>query len=116
MKRLNDKVAMITGAARRIGAAIARAFVAEGARVYVTDVDDAVLVASLGAAVVNNAGITGFEQGRGPHDPENASLDDWHAVHRTSLDACSCAQVRDPGRRRYPRGFRGRARRRLGGS
>jgi NAD(P)-dependent dehydrogenase (short-subunit alcohol dehydrogenase family) len=36
--------------------------------------------------VVNNAGITGFEQGRGPHDPEHASLDDWHAVHRTNLD------------------------------
>jgi NAD(P)-dependent dehydrogenase (short-subunit alcohol dehydrogenase family) len=119
MSRLNDKVALITGAARGIGAAIARAFVAEGARVYVTDIDDALgcaLVAALGDAavyrrldvreedewqsvtaeicaehgrievVVNNAGITGFEQGRGPHDPENASLEDWHDVHRTNLD------------------------------
>ena len=36
--------------------------------------------------VVNNAGITGFEQGAVPHDPEHASLQDWHAVHRTNLD------------------------------
>jgi hypothetical protein len=36
--------------------------------------------------LVNNAGITGFEAGYAPHDPEHASLDDWRAVHRTNLD------------------------------
>ena len=36
--------------------------------------------------VVNNAGITGFEDGNFVYDPENASLDDWHKVHRTNLD------------------------------
>jgi NAD(P)-dependent dehydrogenase (short-subunit alcohol dehydrogenase family) len=36
--------------------------------------------------VVNNAGITGFERSSGPHDPENARLEDWRAVHRTNLD------------------------------
>ncbi|KAF0218960.1 MAG: short-chain dehydrogenase/reductase family [Geobacteraceae bacterium] len=36
--------------------------------------------------LVNNAGITGFETGFVPHDPEHASLEDWHAVHRTNLD------------------------------
>lgn len=36
--------------------------------------------------VVNNAGITGFETGVVAHDPENASLEDWRAVHRTNLD------------------------------
>jgi NAD(P)-dependent dehydrogenase (short-subunit alcohol dehydrogenase family) len=36
--------------------------------------------------LVNNAGITGFENGPVPHDPEHASLADWHAVHRTNLD------------------------------
>lgn len=119
MNRLDGKIALISGGARGIGAAIARAFVAEGAYVYLTDIDDAsgeALATSLGEAasyrsldvreedawrrvteeicerhgrldvVVNNAGITGFEQGRGPHDPEHASLDDWHAVHRTNLD------------------------------
>ena len=36
--------------------------------------------------LVNNAGITGFEDGLRPHDPEHASLADWRAVHATNLD------------------------------
>jgi NAD(P)-dependent dehydrogenase (short-subunit alcohol dehydrogenase family) len=36
--------------------------------------------------LVNNAGITGLEHGGAAHDPEHASLDEWHAVHRTNLD------------------------------
>lgn len=41
MHRLSGKVALITGAARGIGAAIAQAYVAEGARVILSDIDDA---------------------------------------------------------------------------
>ncbi|MDX2198274.1 MAG: SDR family oxidoreductase [Phycisphaerae bacterium] len=36
--------------------------------------------------LVNNAGITGFDPPMGPHDPEQASLDAWRAVHATNLD------------------------------
>lgn len=113
MRKLQDKSALITGGARGIGAAIARRFAAEGARVIIADldVDTSVQIADeIGGAffqldvsfeqdwdrlalahpqmdiVVNNAGITGFEDSPGPHDPENATLEEWHRVHAVNLD------------------------------
>ena len=113
MKRLHNKVCVITGAARGIGRAIAARFHDEGALVVITDIDEAAgatIAAGIGCAfhkldvreeadwlrlaeavpvadvVVNNAGVTGFEQGRVAHDPEHASLADWRAVHRVNLD------------------------------
>ncbi|MDB5982379.1 MAG: short-chain dehydrogenase [Pseudomonas sp.] len=119
MTRLNQKIAVVTGAAQGIGESIARRFAEEGALVIVTDIN-----AVLGQAVadsledrarfisldvreeaawesmmrvvleqfgqldvlVNNAGITGFENGVAAHDPEHATLQSWHAVHATNLD------------------------------
>ncbi len=113
MNRLNNKLCIVTGAGRGIGEAIARAFHGEGARVVVTDRDQANgarVAAELDAefvtldvslekdwlvlakthpkidVLVNNAGITGFEEGPVRHDPENASLKDWRLVHATNLD------------------------------
>ena len=40
MKRLQDRIALITGAASGIGAATAVRFHAEGALVVLTDIDD----------------------------------------------------------------------------
>ena len=51
MDRLQDKVAVITGGASGIGAAAARLFAAEGARVVVADVQD-----DLGGAVAREIG------------------------------------------------------------
>ena len=111
--RLQNKSALVTGGARGIGAAMATAFIAEGAHVIIADVDveaGEALAKTLGAAffkidvssesdwdslalahpaidvVVNNAGITGFEDGPGPHDPEHATLEEWHRVHAVNLD------------------------------
>jgi NAD(P)-dependent dehydrogenase (short-subunit alcohol dehydrogenase family) len=113
MGKLNNKTAVITGAARGIGEAIARTFAEQGASVVVTDIDvegGQALANGIGGTfvrldvkdeadwdalaeshpqidiLVNNAGITGFEDGTGPHDPENASLEDWRAVHAVNTD------------------------------
>ncbi|MBY0463204.1 MAG: glucose 1-dehydrogenase [Alphaproteobacteria bacterium] len=37
--------------------------------------------------LVNNAGITGVNQGLGPQDPENCSLQAWKTVHQINLDS-----------------------------
>lgn len=119
MNRLKGKIALITGAARGIGEAIAYAFLNEGASVYLSDISDELgnnsakrlgsfakyvrldvrkeqdwasvtksIIDAHGAidVVVNNAGITGFENGDLVHDPENASLEAWRTVHQTNLD------------------------------
>ncbi len=36
--------------------------------------------------LINNAGITGFQEDFGPQDPENASLDSWRKVHAVNSD------------------------------
>ncbi|EEB85497.1 SDR family oxidoreductase [Roseobacter sp. GAI101] len=113
MGRLSKKTCIVTGAGRGIGAAIARAFAREGATVVVTDMvakSAASIAEEIGAhhqcldvaseadwaalaqrwpacdVLVNNAGITGFEDAMRPHDPEHATLADWRAVHRVNLD------------------------------
>lgn len=55
MARLANKVAIVTGAARGIGAAIARAFVDDGAFVYLTDIDDELGLATTRAMGANAA-------------------------------------------------------------
>lgn len=113
MQRLSGKTCLITGAAHGIGLAIAQRFVAEGGDVIVTDIDEATGQREAAAlncqfalldvaredhwariaqtfpaldVLVNNAGITGFEASEGPHDPEHASLADWHRVHAVNND------------------------------
>jgi 3(or 17)beta-hydroxysteroid dehydrogenase len=113
MRKLEGKCALVTGAARGIGAGIAQAFAAEGATVIVTDINLAQgrkVARQIGGTffkldvrkeadwqrfearfprmdiVVNNAGVTGLEGEARPHDPEHASLSGWRAVHETNLD------------------------------
>ena len=113
--RAEGKVVLVTGSADGIGRAIAALFAEEGARVIVSDINETLgleTAKSLGGIfikldvsdevswreameriskecgrldiLVNNAGIIG---GKGPQDPENASLDDWRLVHKINLDS-----------------------------
>src|ERR1700756_4858739 len=113
MQRLSGKTCVVTGAARGIGCAIVEAFLAEGAEVLATDKHETggramaeeagcaflrldvaceadwtalAAVAPAPHVVVNNAGVTGFEDGPVPHDPEHAELEAWRTVHRVNLD------------------------------
>lgn len=119
MSRLEGKIALITGAARGIGQAIAELFSDEGAQIIVSDINDEqgqAVANKIGVnakyihldvsqesewqsavkfikheyghldVLVNNAGITGFLETQGPHDPENLDMDSWHKVHATNLD------------------------------
>ena len=113
MSRLKSKTCLVTGAAKGIGAAIARAFAEEGAHVLVTDIDQAagqalaheidgtffhLDVSSEDAwdaleaehpqmdVVVNNAGITGLDDHTVMHDPEHVSYAEWRQVHAINLD------------------------------
>lgn len=102
MPRLTGKLCLVTGSARGIGAAIARAFADEGADVIVTDIDETTgraMAQTIGATfhkldvaseadwsaiarsvpkldvLVNNAGVTGLE---GPIDDEPPPHDPEH--------------------------------------
>lgn len=113
MPNLSGKTCIVTGAAQGIGAAIAAAFADNGATVLVTDInadlghrtadhlgatflpldvtqaeDWAALVEHLSAAdvLVNNAGISGFDRGPRPHDPETVALDEWRRVMAVNLE------------------------------
>ncbi|WP_370033060.1 SDR family NAD(P)-dependent oxidoreductase [Qipengyuania mesophila] len=115
MTKLDNLLCVVTGGARGIGRAICEAFLAEGARVVLTDIDEEAgrqAALDLGCdwhwldvsseagwdalaeafpavdVLVNNAGITGFEDGPAAHDPEHASLAEWHRVHAVNTDGC----------------------------
>lgn len=81
--RLNSKVALITGAASGMGASHARAFVREGARVMIADINDdagTALAAELGdAARYVHLNVT--------------SAEDWESAVAATLDAFGALHV-----------------------
>ena len=82
--KLKDKVALVTGGARGIGAAIADRYVAEGARVVVADI-------SLGHA----------EETAARHGDKALAIA-LDVTKTTSIEAAVESVVRAMGRRRHP--------------
>jgi|TARA_B100001079_G_scaffold202575_1_gene176133 NAD(P)-dependent dehydrogenase (short-subunit alcohol dehydrogenase family) len=119
VNRLKDKIALVTGAYKGIGQAIAELFCEEDATVILSGINDElgqkVASAINGKAeyhhldvshekdwkiisnyilekygkldiLINNAGINGFIETAGPHDPENLDVESWKRVHSVNLD------------------------------
>lgn len=113
MDRLKGKIAIITGAGSGMGAATARLFAAEGARVVLTDIDEAAVrrvAGEIGGAaralrhdVADEAGWRGVigaakQSFGGLHvlvnnagsalegDPEHGTLDNWRRVHAVNVE------------------------------
>jgi NAD(P)-dependent dehydrogenase (short-subunit alcohol dehydrogenase family) len=80
MGRLSGKVAIITGAALGMGAAEAKLFAKEGAKVVATDIKDDVL-----QEVINEIKASGGEAIGLKHNV--VSEDEWKNVIRTAIDA-----------------------------
>ena len=114
MNRLNGKIALVTGAASGLGAAMAAKFVAEGARVVLTDIDGAGADAharTLGDNAVAVAhDVTAPDQWQAALDfahrkfgglhvlvnnagiaiggsVEDTSIEDWRHLHAVDLDS-----------------------------
>src|SRR5688572_2348088 len=84
--RLQDKVAIVTGGAAGMGAATARLFAREGARVLVADILDEEGKA-VAASISSNAG-----QARYQH-LDVTSEKDWQAAVDTALSSYGCLDI-----------------------
>ncbi len=116
MGRVQDKVALVTGAADGIGKAIAALLSQEGARVIIADINEEMgqkTAQELGGTfmnldvskeeawkkiiedIKNNKELGKLDIlvnnagiiGKGIQDPENTTLDDWKLVHSINLDS-----------------------------
>ena len=75
MREFSGKVAAVTGGAGGIGLALARALVAEGAKVVIADVEEAVLKEAVASLTAEGGDVTGVVTDVSDPDSVNAFAD-----------------------------------------
>lgn len=81
MSEFSGKVAAVTGGAGGIGLALARALVAEGAKVVIADVEEAVLKEAVASLTAEGGDVTGVVTDVSDPDSVNAFADAVYSAH-----------------------------------
>jgi NAD(P)-dependent dehydrogenase (short-subunit alcohol dehydrogenase family) len=96
MKQFRDRVAVVTGGASGVGLALGKAFVGEGMKVVIADVEEPALRAAVGELGARGASVTGVVTDVSSHESVRALADQVFSTHGACHLLCNNAGVSVP--------------------